>query len=344
MRFTITQKELKEKVDIVKNAVPARTTMPVLECIYINAEDSLHFVASNLDFEIKTIADGTIDKKGCTAINSKLLSSLISKLNGDEVVFETKGNECVITCGKQKYTLPAVEAGKYPLNNSSGYADEVEITSEQINDTAYAVDVNEHNPVLTALYINTNGTMVGLNQCRIAINSFAGNGKKEFLIPAKYITKIASLSDTTKISFNDKFAKVMSDKYIAYIRLLDGKFFDYKKISEDFDGITVSINRKEYIQSLSALSVFMADKNPVIHNFNNTLKMNISTSLGKGEEVLEIEKNGDDIEIAFNPQLLIDALNHIQDDYVTIKLKDCKSPVLIIGDTYKHLILPVSYK
>lgn len=342
MKFTTNNLNL----NVVKGAVPVRTALPALEGFYIKADDcGIHLIASSIEHEIHMDVEGEVFEEGAVVLDAKLLSGIVSSLK-DELTFETVGNECIVSCGKKNYKLPIIPPDSFPMGKYDDFSESIEIPNFRhlVDNTTFAISSNETtNHTMTALCLNTNGSMAGLENFRIAVNYFEGNGKdKELLIPAKHLKNVP---DSVKLSYNDKAVKIEGDGYTSYILLLDGKFFDYAKMLHTNDTTVIKVNREEYIAALKTLSLFIStDRKPVVHTIKDSLNLDVISISGKGNEEIEIERTGEDLEIGFNPKYLIDALSHIDDDVVTIRFSDAKSPALIDGENYKHLLLPVSYR
>ena len=117
-------------------------------------------------------------------------------------------------------------------------------------------------------------------------------------------------------------------------------------ISNDYE-TKFAINKREFYNCIDRASLFIkeSDKKPIILNIeNSSLYLKIDSSYGSMNEELEINKEGKDIRIGFNPKFLMDALKVIDDDNVDIYMTNSKSPCYIKNDEagYTYLILPVS--
>ena len=102
MKLVCSKSNLLKSVNIVLKAIPGKTTMPILECILIDAStNNIKFTANDMELGIETIVDGTILEKGIVAIDAKIFSDIIRKLPDNDVTIETDGNlTTTITCEK----------------------------------------------------------------------------------------------------------------------------------------------------------------------------------------------------------------------------------------------------
>ena len=107
MKLVCSKSNLLKSVNIVLKAIPGKTTMPILECILIDAStNNIKFTANDMELGIETIVDGTILEKGIVAIDAKIFSDIIRKLPDNDVTIETDGNlTTTITCEKAKFSI-----------------------------------------------------------------------------------------------------------------------------------------------------------------------------------------------------------------------------------------------
>ena len=109
MKIICTKSNLVKGVSIVSKAVPSKTTMPILECILIDAStDVVKLTANDMELGIETSIDGEIIDRGIIAINARIFSEIVRKLPDSEVVIETLGeSQAIITCEKAKFNIAA---------------------------------------------------------------------------------------------------------------------------------------------------------------------------------------------------------------------------------------------
>ena len=110
----------------------------------------------------------------------------------------------------------------------------------------------------------------------------------------------------------------------------------------------VTVQRKELLSCIdrATLLVKEEDKKPVIIMIGgDSMELKINTTLGSMDEVIEITKDGVDMNIGFNPKFLIDALRAIESEEITLYLVSPKAPCFIrdTEDVYCYLILPVNF-
>ena len=138
------------------------------------------------------------------------------------------------------------------------------------------------------------------------------------------------------------------DSTLVVSRLIEGEYFRIEQmLSSDYE-TKVKINKREFLNCIdrATLLVKEGDKKPIIiHIEDGNMELTINSQLGSMDENIDIEKEGKDILIGFNPKFLIDALRVIDEEEVSVYLVNPKAPCFIKDDneTYIYLILPVNF-
>ena len=120
-----------------------------------------------------------------------------------------------------------------------------------------------------------------------------------------------------------------------------------KMLSCDYE-TKVKVNKKEFFRCIdrATLLVKEGDKKPIIVNItDNGMELKINSALGSMNEEIDIQKQGKDLMIGFNPKFLIDALRVIDDEEVDLYMVNPKAPCFIKNEeeSYIFLILPVNF-
>ena len=131
-------------------------------------------------------------------------------------------------------------------------------------------------------------------------------------------------------------------------RLIEGEYFRIDQmLSSDYE-TKVKINKREFLECIDRATLFVkeGDKKPIIITIDDTgMQLNINSQMGSMNEEIDIDKEGKDIMIGFNPKFLIDALKVIDDEEISIYLVNPKAPCFIKNEeeSYIYLILPVNF-
>lgn len=365
MKIVCNKNDLLKGVNTVMKAVPSKTTMPVLECILIDAsKNEIKFTANDMELGIETKIEGSIMERGIVALEAKLFSEIIRKLpDSDVTISSDEKNNTVITCEKAKFSimgkdgedfsyLPFVERD-YCISISQFTLKEV------IRQTIFSIAANDSNKMMTGELFEINGNelkVVSLDGHRISIRKIelkSEYGEKKVIVPGKTLTEISKIlgggtEDIVDIFFTENHILFEFDQTVVVSRLIEGNYFRVNQmLSNDYE-TKVTINKKEFLDCIdrATLLVKEGDKRPIILNISEgMMELKISSQIGSMDEMIDIILEGKDIKIGFNPKFLIDALRVIDDEMIDIYYMNPKAPCFIRDEdqSYIYLILPVNF-
>ena len=130
-------------------------------------------------------------------------------------------------------------------------------------------------------------------------------------------------------------------------RLMDGEFIRYRQILPDSHTTHVRVNRAELLDSIERVSLMAREskKNHVKFSFEDgQVTITANSEIGASKEIVNIDRMGSDIDIAFNAKYFSDVLKVLDDEYVCLDMNTNISPCVVkpeTGDEYYYLILPV---
>ena len=167
MRIICTKSNLVKGVSIVSKAVPSKTTMPILECILVDAStDVIKLTANDMELGIETRIEGDILERGIIALNAKIFSEIVRKLPDSDVVIETTSdNQTMITCEKAKFNIAAQSAEEdfsyLPVIEKEDYITVSEFTlKEVIRQTIFSIADNDTNKMMTGELFEIDGNIL----------------------------------------------------------------------------------------------------------------------------------------------------------------------------------------
>lgn len=365
MKLVFAKANLLKSVSIVMKAVPSKTTMPILECILIDASSNqIKFTSNDMELGIETIADGVIEKRGIVALDAKIFSEIVRRLPDSYVTIETDDNLLTtITCEKAKFSIPGKSGEDFSYLPMIERDDSITISQftlkEVIRQTIFSIAANENNKLMTGELFEIKNNMlkvVSLDGHRIAIRRIELNESypdKKVVVPGKTLNEISKIlsgevDDKVNLYFDDNHIVFVFDQTTVVSRLIDGEYFRIDQmLSSDYE-TKVQINKKEFLDCIdrATLLVKEGDKKPIIITIGDgIMQLKIDSAMGSMKEDIDIEKEGKDIMIGFNPKFLIDALRVIDDETISIYLVNPKAPCFIKNDeeSYIYLILPVNF-
>ncbi|HIY03405.1 MAG TPA: DNA polymerase III subunit beta [Candidatus Anaerotignum merdipullorum] len=365
MKLTCSKDLLLHYINIVNKAVSSRTTLPILECILLHAEtDRFTMTANNLELGIQTAPiDATIIQTGEIAIEAKIFHEIIRRLNGETVTLETGENNAItITGGTSRFTIMGQAGDDFPslpqVAQEEAYTLGQNELRNLIRQTIFSISQESTKQILTGeLFEMKEHCMhvVSIDGYRISFrkspleHEFA---PKSVVVPGKTLTELMKIlsqeeEDKVQLYFTEKH--VLFDLGIATMvsRLLEGDYVSYENnFTEDYKTKLI-IHTAELIQALERASLVSRDnrKTPVRLELRpNVLVITARSDMGTAYEEVPNETDGDEMQIAFNPRYLIEALRAIEDEKVAIRFTGSLSPCTIVpleGNAYQYLILPL---
>ncbi len=365
MKIICTKSNLVKSVNIVSKAVPSKTTMPILECILIDAStDIIKLTANDMELGIETVVEGSILKKGVVAIDAKIFSEIVRKLPDNEIVIECDSNlQTTITCEKAKFNISAKSGDDFSY---LPYVEKTEVITlsqftlkEIIRQTIFSISDNDSNKLMTGELFQIADNMlkvVSLDGHRISIRKTELKNTynpRKVVVPGKTLQEVSKIlsgevDHTVDISFTNNHIVFEFDNTVVVSRLIEGEYFKIDQmLSSDYE-TKVKINKKEFLSCIdrATLLVKEGDKKPIIINImDESMELKIKSQIGSMNEEIVITKEGKDLLIGFNPKFLIDALRVIDDEEVTLYLMNPKAPCFIKNEEedYIYLILPVNF-
>lgn len=364
MKIICSKSNLFSAINIVLKAVPAKTSMSVLECILIKADnDEIKFESNDMELAIETIIDGEIIEDGCIAINAKIFANIVKNLPDDDVIIETDSSlNTHIQCNNVNFNIPAKDGEEFPAIPFIERSKKIVVSELTLRDiirqTVFSISDNENNIIMTGELFEITGDklrVVALDGHRIAVRKVdlrEDYGNYKVIVPGKALNEIKSIlsgenSSDVNIYFSDKNIMFELENTVILSRIIEGEYYRIDQmIPKDFE-THLTVNKQGLLSSIERAMplVTETDKKPIIIGIDNEkmgLKMN--TQRGKYDESIAITKYGQDILIGFNPKFIMDVLRNIDDENIDVYLINSKSPCFIKNkeESYMYLILPVN--
>ena len=365
MKLICSKTNLQKGVNIVSKAVPTRTTMAILECILIDAStNEIKLMANDMELGIETRIEGEIAERGIVALDAKIFSEIVRKLPDSDVTIETDSSfKTVITCEKAKFNIIG-KSGEdfsyipYIEKNESIVLSQFTL-KELVRQTIFSIADNDNNKLMTGELFEINDNelkVVSLDGHRISIRNIEMKNhyeNKKVVVPGKTLQEISKIipgnaDEDVLIYFTDNHVVFDFDTTTVVSRLIEGEYFKIDQmLSSDYE-TKVKINKKELLECIdrSTLLVKEGDKKPIIMTITDgNMELKINSFIGSMNEDIDIEKEGKDIMIGFNPKFFIEALRVIDDEEVTLYMTNPKAPCFIKDEqeNYIYLILPVTF-
>ena len=365
MKIICSKSSLLNGVQTVSKAVPNKTTMSILECILVDTRTGeIKLTANDMELGIETIIDGEIVEKGMIALDAKIFLDIVRKLPDNDITVETDDSyKTTITCEKAKFNIIGKSGEDFSFLPEIEKNDCVMLSQftlkEVIRQTIFAIADNDNNKLMMGELFEINDNtlkVVALDGHRISIRRILLKNSydyKKVVVPGKTLNEISKIlsGDMDKdvsIYFTSKHILFEFDNTIVVSRLIEGEYFRIEQmLSSDYE-TRVRINKKELLNCIdrATLLVKEGDKKPIIISITDgMMQLKMNSTVGSMDEEIDIDKDGKDLMIGFNPKFLIDSLRVIEDEEINLYMVNPKAPCFIRNaeETYIYVVLPVNF-
>ena len=206
MKLTCSRDLLLNSINVVSKAVSSRTTLPILECILLTADErGLVLTANDLEIGIEASPiEAEIEREGKVALEARIFSEIIKRVNGVDVTLDTDNDFItVISSGNSEFKVMGRDGSDFPAMPKIERKEKQTILQKDLRDmireTIFSVAQDDSKPVLTGELIEINNgiiDMVSVDGYRISYkksNLLSSSGEEEAIIPAKTLNEISKI-------------------------------------------------------------------------------------------------------------------------------------------------------
>lgn len=369
MKFVIPKSDLLDAVNKVKTVVSAKSALPILSHILFEANDNtIRLSATDLKVSIECTVDCTVDQEGALTVSSQRISSILSELPDMDVSMELQDSNVVrLECGKIHTKLYSMSPEEFPpVRDFEGIEPLIlpqSLLSEIFQRTQFAICTDQARYNLTGLLIEIKeGTLtaVATDGRRMSLvkqsEGIVDGIDIKVIVPSKMINELSRLlSDEgdVNILISDNQAGFSFGSLRLVTALIEGTFPNYEMVVPKSHDKEAQVPTAQFSEAIRRTRTMTNDKfNSVrLQVSDGTLKLHVSTpEVGEYEEDMPLDYTGDEIEIAFNPDFVLDVLKHIESENTKLVLKDSMSPGVIRpvddeeeakGSEYINVVMPI---
>ena len=365
MDISCKRSELIKGIQTVLRAIPSKTSMSILECILLTAdENGIKLTANDMELGIETYIDGVVSVAGEIALEAKIFSEIIRSLP-DSVVFINSDDDYIthIMCEKSKFNIIGRSSEEFSylpeLDKQNPLVISQYSLKEIINQTIFSISDNEANKLMTGELFEIKNNIfkvVSLDGHRISVRKIELKNEYEdinVIIPGKTLKELSKIisgnaDEDVNIYFTDNNVIFEFDDTVVVSRIIEGEYFNIDQMfSSDYE-TKLDIKKQDLLDSISRATLLVkeGDKKPIIFTITDySVQLRINSAIGSMNEEIDIQKSGKDIMIGFNPKFLIDVLRVLEDEIITIYMVNPKAPCIIKNDdeSYLYLVLPVNF-
>lgn len=354
MKFSVPKEIFLDELQLLQGIVEKRNTMPILANILMNvSEKEVDLTGTDLEVGLKTHFAAEIQKPGAITVNGKKIFEIVKSLpEGQGVTVELKGETIEITAGESEFKVLCMQKEDYPQVPEAKFEKKIKLHLKDVKDmidrVLYAITQEQRyylNGALLSLK-NKHMELVSTDGHRLAYTAKAEDGLKvekelSVIVAKKTLVELRKFEDE-EVEFdldeNNLFFKVGARTLIS--RIIESKFPNYQAVIPKDNPNLLSLSREDLAGAIRRVSLLSAERSKGIKFYLEKNRMKLFSSnpeIGEARDRLDVEYKGQDLEIGFNSQYLLDFLTAVTSERVTFEIKDENSAVLLKPEAEEEL-------
>ena len=363
MKISVERQLLSEVVTHLSRVASPKSSLPVLEGIYISAENNeLTLISYNLEMGMKKTIPAKVYKEGKIVISARIFGEIVRKMVDNYIdISVDERYMCHFESGKAVFDILGISAEDYPeiptIENINGIKLPSLLFKDMVSKTIFSVATEDsQKPILKGALFEIEPayiTVVSVDGFRMAVRKekLESGLNEKFVIPGRLLNEIVRIindeSETIEIFISQNHIMIKAEEYEIISRLLEGEFINYKNSIPQKFSSTILVKPKDITGIIERISLLISEqiKTPIRCIISKEkIVFSCASALGRGTDSYEIELNGEEFEIGFNSRFLLEALKAIDDEEVILNFNGPFSPMVISpveNNNFSYMIMPM---
>lgn len=367
MKFSCEKALLQAAISTTSRATAAKSSIPALEGILLEAGTELRFTGYNLETGIRTTVPAEVREGGSLVLSARKFADVVGQLPDDTVNVTTDGLTVHIQCGATEYNIPAIDPEEFPelpdVESQSVLTLPRAILSDMIGRTIFAVSQNDGRPILTGSLFEVVGgllTVVSVDGQRLALRreklEKAPEADLSFVVPGAALKEVRTICGDSE----EEVSILIGTRHILFrlentqlvTRRLEGEFLNYRQSISWKSDIKLIADVRQLMTSISRASVILKEnsKNPLrcIVGDGELYLSSVTAADGNSYDVCPVEGSGNDLHIGFNHRFMMDALKAVPTEKAKLLMGTPSTPCIIVPveepegeESFLFMVLPV---
>ena len=372
--FRVDRDVLAEAVAWTARSLPARPSQPVLAGMRLEVTEDQALKLSGFDYEVsaEVTLEPQVGEPGVVLVSGKLLAEITKALPGHPVDFSVDGSKAVVTCGSARFTLQTMPVEDYPsLPTMPPAAGRVgsDVFASAVAQVAVAAGKDDTLPMLTGVRMEIEGdtvTLAATDRYRLAVRELKWQPEQPdisavAMIPGRTLADMAkTLTTGAEVEIALSSTGGAGEGMIGFssggrrttTRLLDPEFPKYRSLLPTEFSARADLATGPFVEAVKRVALVAERNTPVRLAFTQgeVVLEAASGDEAQAVEVLPAEFEGEDINIAFNHQFLLEGLQAIDSDVARMQFTTATKPAILTGGKntedeevpdYRYLIMPI---
>jgi DNA polymerase-3 subunit beta len=368
MNFIVSSNSLLEKLRAVGGVLKSNNTLPILDnFLFTISGNELTISGSDLETTMTTSLEVESKEEGSIAVPARILMDTLKTFPEQPLTFTVDPNNygIEIASDQGRYKLTGQNPDEFPkmpeLENPTSLGIPANVLGRAISKTIFATGADELRPVMSGVYCEFSPESLNFvatdahKLVRYTRTDANADQESSFILPNKPLNLLRSQlersEDTVTIEYNESNAFFHFGDNKLVCRLIEGKYPNYHAVIPDENPNRLSINREQFLSSIKRVSIF---SNKTTHQVKLKVtgsELSISAEdldfANEANERLTCSYEGEDMEIGFNAKFLIEMLDHLESDEVTLRMSAPNRAGLIVPNDKEDdedilmLVMPV---
>jgi DNA polymerase III subunit beta len=356
MKLTAAREEFLAPLQSVIGVVERRQTMPVLANVLLSARDNrLSITGTDLEVELVATKEVSVQQAGDITIPGRKLLDIFKSLpEKTSVTLSTEGERVSIRGGRSRFTLSSLPATDFPVIEEINAQQTLTVAQGEfrrlIDKTHFSMAQQDVRYYLNGLLLETDGKSLRavatdghrLAICEMELKEHGKAGQHQVIVPRKGVLELQRILGTDgnielAIGTNHVRAQIGEIRFTS--KLIDGRFPEYGRVIPASPPRKVEADREALRAALQRTAILSNEK---YRGIRLTARQDLlvvqahNPEQEEAEDQVEVTYKGEDVEIGFNVNYLLDALSAIDTDKVEIGLTDANSSCLIHAPGVTH--------
>jgi DNA polymerase III subunit beta len=363
MKFSAAREALLKPLQAVIGVVERRQTMPILANVLLVAKDGELLITAT-DLEVELVASAQIDLEDggeITVPGRKLLDICRALPDGAEVSVALGGDKLAVRSGRSKFSLTTLPAAEFPTVEDISGSEAVAVAQatlvKLLEKTHFSMAQQDVRYYLNGLLVETGKNHLRavatdghrLALCDVKLDNGSAT-ERQVIVPRKGVLELQRLlsgEGDVELELGGNHIRVQLEGIRFTSKLIDGRFPEYERVIPEQADNELSADREQFKAALQRTAILSNEKYRgirLIIRENGIVLQAHNPEQEEAEEELEVSYKGDDIEIGFNVNYLLDALGAIESEQVTLSIVDGNSSCLLREpdkDDCKYVVMPM---
>jgi len=369
MEFSINRDVFLKALGHAHGIIEKKTTFPILSNVLIEAKDSkIKITSTDLDIiYFEEISAEEVKKEGSTTTSASILYDILRKLqpNAKVELLLQNANKIRLVAEKSKFNLLCLPPDNFPLSDEKIDQKTFKVDSKKLlkllNKTKISISSDETRHYLNGVYFHKINLEKKSFLCGVATDSHRLSSSsleidpniviEPIILPKKTVFQLISLLEQNggeiNICNNKSKIRFEMNNGVLISKVIDGRFPDYTKVIPKGNDKVLQVKLNEFKNSIERVTTVSSDRKEGLKMSisKNTVQLSVNNpTSGEGIENINGNFNSEDLNISFNSRYLTDITSQIENELITINLKDAGSPVLIndfLDKNSFHVVMPM---